>query len=360
MRSSDGADGTVQVGKRRSYVIAVGLALGAMVLLWATTGTQSSSVALATYPARAVFLAALLAGLVSGLLTVAATERIIIAVMVVFFLGRIALILFGPSELLATHIDVAEPLLLGALMYPLIFLAFDTSKALRLGLGIYGAFVALVVPGVVPEMAAGPVSERTSIILAAVGIHGAMLALLWVLSSRKEMLAREQARIAGLEAQANTDVLTGAANRRRVEFELDRRLTESARYGVPVSVILIDLDRFKAVNDQFGHDTGDQVLRETVQQLASALRSSDLLGRWGGEEFVIVAPGIDANDAAVLAERCRTLLATTLHPQVGKVSASFGVACFRQGDTLRTLLRRADEALYESKAHGRDRVSVAA
>ncbi len=359
MSNTRGLPATEQFGKRRSYIIAVAIAIAAMVLLWAATGAESSDIALATYPARVVFLAAVLAGLVSGKLSVAVTERVIIATMALFFLARTALMLFGPDELLATPLDVAEPMLLGALLFTLIFVAFDTSVSLRLSLSIYGVFAALVVPGVAPEVVAGAVTERTAIVLAATPLHGAMIALLWVLSSRKEMLARARTQTTFLKEQANTDVMTGVANRRRLEFELDRRLGETARYGQPLSVVLLDLDRFKAVNDQFGHDAGDQVLRDTVDRLAGALRSTDVLGRWGGEEFAVIAPGTGADDAARLAERCRTLVAGTPFPQVGQVSASFGVASYQPGDTMRSLLRRADEALYASKAGGRDRVNVA-
>jgi diguanylate cyclase (GGDEF)-like protein len=147
--------------------------------------------------------------------------------------------------------------------------------------------------------------------------------------------------------------------RRALKSELLRRLSEAQRYAEPLSIILLDIDRFKDVNDHFGHDIGDHVLRTLVERLGRQLRASDVLGRWGGEEFVIVAPRTDAVPASELAERCRRALEAEPFPTAGTVTASFGVAARIDGGDPDDLLRRADDALYAAKRAGRNHVVIA-
>jgi diguanylate cyclase (GGDEF)-like protein len=118
------------------------------------------------------------------------------------------------------------------------------------------------------------------------------------------------------------------------------------------------VDSFKRVNDSFGHSAGDHVLAGTATAIRQQLRTTDTFGRWGGEEFLVVAPETDREQAALLAERLRAVVAQQIYPQVGNVTASFGVAIYHCEDTAESLVRRADAALYRAKLNGRNRVEI--
>ncbi len=185
------------------------------------------------------------------------------------------------------------------------------------------------------------------------------------LLERKEALEKEL-RTANerLERLASTDELTGVANRRAIEEALRRDLARADRDATPISVVLIDVDHFKSVNDTWGHATGDAVLSAVGKLMQQLLRASDVAGRWGGEEFLCILPNTDAQGATVVAERLRTGLPlnTVAGPRGPvQVTASFGVATVR-GPGCRNaaegIMRRADSALYSAKEQGRDRVVV--
>jgi len=161
-----------------------------------------------------------------------------------------------------------------------------------------------------------------------------------------------------LEHQATHDLLTGLYNRRRLESLLELEIGRAQRYGRPFSVALLDIDGFKAINDRHGHDAGDAVLRRLGGVFRERLRDSDLPGRWGGEEFVILLPETDAPGALEVAETLRGATADTGFAPVGQITISLGVAGYREGDTLDGLLRRADQALYRAKAAGRNRAML--
>jgi diguanylate cyclase (GGDEF)-like protein len=169
-------------------------------------------------------------------------------------------------------------------------------------------------------------------------------------------------RNAELEELARTDVLTGLANRRHADDVLRATIAGARRHGRELSVIIVDVDRFKSVNDRHGHAVGDAVLRAVAARLAAGLREEDTASRWGGEEFLLVLP--DASDAGVVAERLRAALAAdpvrTGDGLCVQVTASFGWAAWSGGETADTLVARADTALYAAKDGGRDRVVCAA
>jgi len=161
-----------------------------------------------------------------------------------------------------------------------------------------------------------------------------------------------------LRQLAMLDALTGVASRRRLDDVLRQELAAVPR-GRSLSVVMLDVDRFKSVNDRFGHDTGDEVLRAVARVLQQAARLPDVIGRWGGEEFMVVCTDTPADGALVLAERLAQALRETSLPVVGRVTASFGVAQANAGESPRELVERADRALYQAKEAGRDRVVVA-
>ncbi|HZS24629.1 MAG TPA: diguanylate cyclase [Gaiellaceae bacterium] len=174
-------------------------------------------------------------------------------------------------------------------------------------------------------------------------------------------IALENARLHRIvERQALVDGLTGIANRRQCEDSLTSEIAQADRLGTPLTLVLADLDDFKAVNDLHGHAVGDDVLREFASVLRSTLRESDLAGRWGGEEFLLLLPGADAEGGVQLADRVRAALTERSFlgrdGQVVNVTCSFGVAQHRPGGAERDLFAAADQALYRAKRSGKNRV----
>jgi diguanylate cyclase (GGDEF)-like protein len=160
---------------------------------------------------------------------------------------------------------------------------------------------------------------------------------------------------------ATTDAMTGAANRRRFGEALTEAINRARRYPSPLSVILLDIDHFKKINDTWGHETGDRAICHVVGLCGQAVRDVDLVGRMGGEEFTILLPETDGPAAITVADRIRALLHhQLLHADDGtpvQVRCSFGIASYQEGDTFcDDILRRADIALYQAKRGGRDRV----
>ncbi len=161
---------------------------------------------------------------------------------------------------------------------------------------------------------------------------------------------------------AHKDPLTGLANRRSLSAFVSEQLALFCRSGRWFSVIMVDLDHFKAVNDTCGHSTGDRVLAKVAQVLLKSNREMDLAGRFGGEEFMVVLPNTSLDQAATIAERIRAQIEGRncgAAPGIPAITASFGVADSCRGDDWESLISRADAALYEAKQQGRTRVHVA-
>jgi len=161
-----------------------------------------------------------------------------------------------------------------------------------------------------------------------------------------------------LEGVASVDPLTGAWNRRSFERSADLEMNRAHRYQYPLSFMMIDIDHFKKVNDKYGHAVGDTVLIELVGLLQGESRETDFLARWGGEEFVLTAPYASAEEAVAIAERVRQNVSRHEFSNVGSVTVSVGVAEYSAGDSLESVLERADKALYAAKRAGRNRVRL--
>ncbi|MER1967748.1 GGDEF domain-containing protein [Castellaniella sp. GW247-6E4] len=157
---------------------------------------------------------------------------------------------------------------------------------------------------------------------------------------------------------SRTDRLTHLVNRIELDHVLEQSLQRALRYATPFSIILLDLDHFKQVNDLHGHLAGDEVLVSTAKVLTACTRTVDTVGRWGGEEFLIIAPNADSSDAAKLAEKLRAAIEAHDFPCIGKMTASFGVTSFGPGDDVVTMISRADITLYAAKHSGRNRVAM--
>ncbi|OYQ36685.1 hypothetical protein CHU95_03740 [Niveispirillum lacus] len=166
--------------------------------------------------------------------------------------------------------------------------------------------------------------------------------------------------LASVHLEANTDGLTGVANRRRFDTVLRNEIARAGAENHPFSLIIADVDHFKMFNDTHGHTVGDQVLRSVAGLLTSLVREGDTVARYGGEEFAIILPGISVEQAAATAERLRASVASRKIIQrgsgtpVGSVTMSFGIAEYRGTETAHSLIERADRALYAAKAGNRN------
>jgi len=179
-----------------------------------------------------------------------------------------------------------------------------------------------------------------------------------VLSGLAAMQGKLKILISDLDQLARTDELTGAWNRRRFEETVETEMDRLRRYGQRLSLMILDVDHFKKINDLYGHSIGDQVLIDLSNTIRSSLRVSDSLTRWGGEEFIILCPNTTAETVSKLAERLRKEVSSIEFQKVGNITLSFGVAECGAEETWEQWLHRADEALYLAKSGGRDRVKT--
>jgi len=183
----------------------------------------------------------------------------------------------------------------------------------------------------------------------------AMGGLLYLLALLKDRLAQAHRQVEQMHTLARTDPLMGLPNR----LALSEQLEIESHQPHGLYVVLLDLDHFKQINDRFGHAVGDKVLREVGRRLRTSLRKDDMLGRWGGEELMIIMRGDSPHDVLAAVERLREDIAFWPFDGVGAVSASFGIAEGHLGDSVHSLLDRADKALYQAKHLGRNRVEMA-
>ena len=196
---------------------------------------------------------------------------------------------------------------------------------------------------------------------------GSLVVFRDVTRQRHAEVAREHL-MEELAAQARTDALTGLANRRHATETLATEIERARRYHRPLGVVLFDLDHFKKVNDDYGHEAGDAVLRAFGDVLRASARGTDVVARWGGEEFLAILHEATLEATVAFAERVRAALSATSplarfvdgrDPPVVTVSAGATTLSHRDGDDADALVRRADEALYSAKGSGRDRVARA-
>lgn len=170
-----------------------------------------------------------------------------------------------------------------------------------------------------------------------------------------------RAKVKALTAEARTDVLTGLPNRRALMEDLERRFEQWRRHKVPLSLIMLDIDHFKSINDRYTHAGGDMALRHLGEQLRTALRQMDVPARYGGEEFAVILPGTKLPDAINVAERLRATIAAgsfLYEEQRLQLTASLGLATADASDTVSSIVERADQALYAAKQAGRNRAYV--
>ena len=189
------------------------------------------------------------------------------------------------------------------------------------------------------------------------GFAGLILILIlfwnWKLTSLNRQL---EASHKALKILSTTDSLTGLYNRRYLEKAIENEFERAKRYKTQLSVIILDVDHFKAINDDFGHQAGDDVLMSLARLLKDRTRKTDITGRWGGEEFVIFCPETDREKAVLLAESLKAGISGLNLVKLLKITASFGVSTWKPDDTVDSLISRADAAMYQAKHRGRNRV----
>lgn len=173
------------------------------------------------------------------------------------------------------------------------------------------------------------------------------------------LLKEKDAGLEELRELATIDSLTGIYNRMTIEKILDAEIIRAHRYAFPMCVLFIDIDYFKKINDTYGHAQGDKVLIKIAQLLKRNIRSIDSMGRWGGEEFVIITPGIELRDAHKIAKKLNRLIADYGFQQDSEVTISIGIAELGRDDIKENIINRADKALYKAKENGRNRVELA-
>lgn len=251
----------------------------------------------------------------------------------------------------------------GVLLFPrrTIFIALAT------GLSIMGVIFYLTVIGLIPyaPIISEPGTEHTNFAWLLV-VSGLVIPhLIMLVSTSMASINRWQEREEKVRYLSSTDVLTKVANRRHLMEQFEVELGRARRNNTALSVLMVDLDHFKSINDNYGHQVGDVALQASASLLKEAIRNTDILGRYGGEEFFIVLPGADLDAALLTAERCRSNIESAdirADENRLKLTASFGLASVTadaiNSDSLQldNLLREADSALYIAKKEGRNRV----
>jgi diguanylate cyclase (GGDEF)-like protein len=204
------------------------------------------------------------------------------------------------------------------------------------------------------------------------GVRGAVMASAYTLLSAVESLESQLTAVRGivteqqrlldsLKAESRTDSLTGLTNRRAFDEDMRRMIAFSRRGGDPLSLVMLDIDKFKRINDTYGHAAGDKVLRGVANVLVNTMREMDVVARYGGEEFAVILPRAALIDASRIAERIRTAVGMSLiqyNEHEIQLSISLGAAELCGGESTDALVCRADEALYAAKVNGRNRVYI--
>lgn len=235
-------------------------------------------------------------------------------------------------------------------IYVFVFTLAGHERALKLALSIYALFVFIALPYLLHDIA----SPQGNFTLQLLLVSAILITALYFFSNYQHRFQIAQLTMDQLARLANTDELTQLANRRRALEAINGELLRSARYGHALSIILFDIDHFKTINDRHGHATGDKVLIALANRTQEMLRDVDTLGRWGGEEFVVVLPETGYAQALSKAhDLCTHVAAQALAGH--KITISCGVTSTTAGDDAERLLARADQALYAAKGGGRNR-----
>lgn len=234
--------------------------------------------------------------------------------------------------------------------------ALGTRTGLMVASSVLALSALITLMAIRPQLMAGELSRDAGIYL--IRIHFFLFALMALASAGtviRDRMVTALVQAETLDNIARTDLLSGLSNRRAGQQFLGKLIAAEQRKPRPLSVILVDIDHFKQINDHFGHARGDDAIRHVASRLRENLREADLIARWGGEEFLIIAPDTNLAAATELAQRLRANLCESPFMDA-RITGTFGVTEYRHGDSMDTLISRADDLLYQGKGSGRDRV----
>lgn len=238
------------------------------------------------------------------------------------------------------------------------FLAFDGTFAIGVAGGLVASVLLIIGPHVWFGVRGSGMQLTSTFVVQLLVAYVVTVVGLSFFASLQRTLAAWRDTADEMRTLAHTDALTGLANRRAAQEVLGREVARAARYDRDLAVLMLDLDRFKVLNDTFGHPVGDRLLVALAERLRAHVRASDVVARWGGEEFVVVAPETAMPFSQQLGEQLRLQIAQGPFLGGHRITVSVGVASFREGDDVDVLIARSDAALYQAKASGRNRVVV--
>ena len=264
--------------------------------------------------------------------------------------------------LLTPDVAGVEAVVATLVWFPLVFVyssvAFDGERSLRYSAAVYVLFTLVTLPHAFASLGGDLIVSGFGLFLQAYLAYAVTIAALYFFADLQQRMVAMEETARTMRKLANTDALTGLANRRQGEEQLARELRRAERYGRVFSVLMLDIDHFKDLNDRFGHQAGDDVLVDLSRRIDAMVRASDTVARWGGEEFLLLTPETSIGDAQRLAEMIRQHVTDNSLAGRYQVTVSLGVASYRPGDTLSSLVARSDAALYLAKRGGRNQVRL--
>lgn len=344
--------------KLRTYAVILSVGLLGATSAW-LTNELAGTITLFT---RAIFV--LIIALAAAAMWALATRRVPLrvveeAVYVVvsgIMLAVLAYSLYGEPDPTLADLSLFSLHLWFPFVYIFIFIGYDSVAALTRSGILFGLSVAMSIPAMVIS------SESRLHSFSTLGLTcismGSIIAVLYFLTRMKDQLRRSELAADRMKLLADTDPLTEILNRRGMKALMEQEIRRAAQEGTPLSLIIFDLDNFKAINDAYGHDVGDEVLVTVAGSITPHLRGTDCFARWGGEEFAILVPGAPLDRARLFADRLRTILHEYDSNAGWTLSASFGVSTYVEHDTMTTLAKRADVALYRAKRQGKNRTEI--
>lgn len=275
-------------------------------------------------------------------------------------LGVLVYALYFEPDLALVNVSLFSLHLWFPFIYIFVFLAYERLEALVRAGSLYALSVLLSIPVFLFPGAARTSLEGVNTLGLAYLSEASIIAVLYFLTSMKDDLRRTELNAERMKRLAETDALTDILNRRGLEAIMEREIESAARHGDPLSLIVFDLDDFKALNDTYGHDSGDRALVNVTRTVGAHLRDGDHFARWGGEEFAVLTPKTGLEEACQLADRLRSVIEEREPISEWRLSASFGVSTYRRQDSGTALSKRADVALYRAKELGKNRTEASA
>jgi diguanylate cyclase (GGDEF)-like protein len=358
--ASPGSDSSQTVERRVVVWVLAFTGIGAIVALATRLIFGGASVLDLVVPSVMALLLGVLAVTVRlDLLPVRTLYRVMTLLAWVYVLGDLSVSLLTAVDPAGTEAALRPLPAVAPFAYLFAFMGWGARRALVLSGSLL--LIILLWSGLLVGTGAAPtpgIGAALAFYLEFTISHVVLIGLLVLFARARGQVGQAQRELAAMGLLARTDALTGVLNRRGLWEQLEREAHRSAGRDCRLAFVLLDLDHFKLVNDRYGHPAGDQVLAEFSQLLTGLVRTSDELGRWGGEEFVILMRRAAPGEALFLADRLRRAIAAHTFTGVGSLTASFGVAELGSDDSLEELIALADEALYRAKTSGRNRTCV--